>query len=185
MLTTTYFSFRGEIYFQCFGIAMGSPVSPLVANFFMEWLEGEVNTKATSDIKPRMWKRYVGDVLAIISVGKSDELNLYLNSIDQTGNIKCTCEQPSNNSIAFLDTLITRESNGHITTTVYRKATHTNQYLNYTSHHPLQHKLSVPRTLLHRCDTIVSNKKDQKTEIQNIKTALTTCVVTLTGQSTK
>ena len=74
-----------------------------------------------------------------------------------------------------MDTLITKESNGHITTSVYRKATHTNQYLQFSSHHPLQHKLSVPRTLLHRCDTLVSNARDKKTEMHNIKTALKNC----------
>ena len=36
---TTYFSFRGQLFKQTFGTAMGSPVSPILANFFMEWLE--------------------------------------------------------------------------------------------------------------------------------------------------
>ena len=31
-LTTTYFSFRGNLYKQNFGAAMGSPVSPIAAN---------------------------------------------------------------------------------------------------------------------------------------------------------
>ena len=39
VLTTTYFSFRGEIYKQNFGAAMGSPCSAIIANIFMEWLE--------------------------------------------------------------------------------------------------------------------------------------------------
>ena len=34
--TTTYFSFRGQLFKQKFGTAMGSPVSPTLANFFME-----------------------------------------------------------------------------------------------------------------------------------------------------
>ena len=32
-------TFRGVMYQQMFGAAMGSPVSPLLANLFMEWLE--------------------------------------------------------------------------------------------------------------------------------------------------
>ena len=36
VLTTTYFTFRGVIYKQKFGAAMGSPVSPIIANLFME-----------------------------------------------------------------------------------------------------------------------------------------------------
>ena len=40
-LTTTYFSFRGKIYQQLFGAAMGSPVSPITCNLYMEFLEQE------------------------------------------------------------------------------------------------------------------------------------------------
>ena len=39
ILTTTYFTFRCRIYRQLFGTAMGSPVSPTVANMFIEALE--------------------------------------------------------------------------------------------------------------------------------------------------
>ena len=38
-LTTTYFRFRGQLYRQKFGAVMGSPVSPLVADIYMEHLE--------------------------------------------------------------------------------------------------------------------------------------------------
>ena len=41
ILSTTYFSFGGIIYKQRFGAAMGSLVSPTVANLFMENLEQE------------------------------------------------------------------------------------------------------------------------------------------------
>jgi len=39
VVTATYFTFRGVIYQQRSGTAMGSPVSPIIANLFMEWLE--------------------------------------------------------------------------------------------------------------------------------------------------
>ena len=38
-LKTTYFSFQGQFYEQVEGAAMGSPVSPIVANFYMESFE--------------------------------------------------------------------------------------------------------------------------------------------------
>ena len=38
-LNNTYFMAQGELYLQKEGAAMGSPVSPIVANIFMEWFE--------------------------------------------------------------------------------------------------------------------------------------------------
>ena len=38
-LKNTYFSFQDQFYEQVEGAAMGSPVSPIVANLYMEYLE--------------------------------------------------------------------------------------------------------------------------------------------------
>ena len=38
-LKNTYFSFQGQVYEQVEGVAMGSPVSPIIANLYMEYLE--------------------------------------------------------------------------------------------------------------------------------------------------
>ena len=37
-LKNTYFSFQGQFYEQVEGAAVGSPVSPIVANLYMEYL---------------------------------------------------------------------------------------------------------------------------------------------------
>ena len=39
----------------------GSPVSAIVANLLMEWLEGEAIATVPMDIKPKLWRRYVDD----------------------------------------------------------------------------------------------------------------------------
>ena len=50
--------------------------------------------------------------------------------------IRFTMEIEKYNTIPFLDTSFSRDSNGLLITTVYRKPTHTDQYLAYDSHHP-------------------------------------------------
>ena len=154
--TTTYFSFRGQLFNQKFGTAMGSPVSPILANFFMEWLEQQAIATTPIDCKPKLWKIYVDDILEIIKRRKVEALTGHLNGIDETNSIKFTHESEKNGQMQFLDTLISRREDESIKLLVYRKATHTDQYVSFQSHHPPQHKLAVIRTLLERDDSIVT-----------------------------
>jgi len=93
MVTTTYFSFRGVIYQQMFGATMGSPVSPLLANLFMEWLEKQAIATTLVECKPKFWKRYVDDVLELIKKGQVRNLMNHINTIDPTGNNKFTYDE--------------------------------------------------------------------------------------------
>jgi len=92
VLTTTYFAFRGEIHRQMFGTAMGSPVSPLLANMFMEQLEGKLSATVPEDLRSKLWKRYVDDTLDAIKRGTVDKLAEFLNNLDDSGSIKFTYE---------------------------------------------------------------------------------------------
>ena len=175
VLTTTYFLFRGTIYKQRFGAAMGSPVSPVVANLYMEFLEQQAIATAPISCRPRLWKRYVDDILEIVNKDQVDNLTDHLNQTDPTDSIKFTYEKESNNSIPFLDTLIVRKPDGSVKLLVYRKATHTDQYLNFSSHHPIHHKLGVVRTLLDRMNSVVTEDKDKELEEDKIRSALSRC----------
>jgi retron-type reverse transcriptase len=63
VLTSTYFCFNGQLFEQTDGVAMGSPLSPVIANFFMEDFEERALNQATH--KPTCWYRYVDDIFAI------------------------------------------------------------------------------------------------------------------------
>ncbi|XP_072048298.1 uncharacterized protein [Amphiura filiformis] len=156
-------------------MAMGSPLSPLACNIFMEWLEQKAISTAPDSCRPRLWKRYVDDVLEIIRRGQVDNLTDHLNSIDPTGSIKFTYEQEQDGSIPFLDTLITRKPDGSVKLSIYRKKTHTDQYLQFSSHHPLHQKLGVVRTLLDRSESLVTEETDRQKEETNIREALSGC----------
>ena len=47
-LTTTYFSCDNKMYEQIEGVAMGSPLSPVITNFFMELFEQVYRVLSTS-----------------------------------------------------------------------------------------------------------------------------------------
>ena len=59
--------------------------------------------------------------------------------------------------------------------TVYRKPTHTDQYLQWDSHHHLSAKFSVIQTLSHRASTMCSNPELLQKEKELIRKALTKC----------
>ena len=88
-LRSTYFSFGGNLYEQKEGVAMGSPVSAVVANLYMEFFE-ELALE-TVPTRPRLWKRYVDDTFCVIRKGSTKELLRHLNGVRLT--IKFTVEQ--------------------------------------------------------------------------------------------
>ena len=49
-LKNTYFSFQDQFYEQAEGTAMGSPVSPIVANLYMEYLEQKALSTAPTPL---------------------------------------------------------------------------------------------------------------------------------------
>ncbi|XP_019627820.1 PREDICTED: uncharacterized protein LOC109472449 [Branchiostoma belcheri] len=150
---------------------MGSPVSPVLANLFMEWLEQEAIATAPISCRPKLWKRYVDDVMEIVKKGVHQDLTDHLNNIDPTGSIQFTHEEEKDNTLPFLDTLLVRKGDGTVKLLVYRKSTHTDQYLNFKSHHPLHQKLGVIRTLMDRCNSVVTEEEDKERETQHIRRA--------------
>ena len=82
-----------------------------------------------------------------------------------------THEIETDNTIPFLDTLLERKEDGSVVK-VHQKKTHTNQYLAFNSHHPLYQKMGVARTLLKRCEEIVTKDEERKEERNTIKSAL-------------
>ena len=60
---TTYFGMGFDIYRQEEGLAMGSPLSPVLANIFMEYFE-EMALGSTS-LKSSIWLRYVDDTFIL------------------------------------------------------------------------------------------------------------------------
>ena len=75
----------------------------------------------------------------------------------------------------FLDTLVIPQNDGSLLTTVYRKPTHTNQYLQWDSHHAISNRYSVFSTLLHRAKDICSTKEQLEEEHSHIQKVLTSC----------
>ena len=68
----------------------------------------------------------------------------------------------------FLDLNVERNGT-KIKTTVYRKPTHSDRYLNFDSHHSIQNKKAVIRTLVNRALTHTSSSQDLEKELNHLK----------------
>nr|VZI46870.1 unnamed protein product [Spirometra erinaceieuropaei] len=121
----TYFTFEGTTYEQVKGTPMGSPLSGFIAEAVLQ----KVETLVFADYKPKFWTRYVDDTFVIIKRQKVQEFHDVLNSVFP--DIQFTMEAEANNQLPFLDVLVHRKPNGHLKTTVYRKATNTRQILSF------------------------------------------------------
>ena len=73
--------------------------------------------------------------------------------------LTCSSYREKENTITFLDAAITGNSDGLLTTTVYRKPTHTVQYLAYDSHHPQSVKRGIVECLYDEANTSPQNRQ--------------------------
>lgn len=136
---------------------MGGPASTVVSEIYIE--AHQTTALVTSDRRPKVWKRFVGDVFAIIKRSHLEEFHKQISSLHRQ--IKFTVELKQDGSFAFLDNLV-KCKNGTISVLVYLKATHTDQYLNFKSNHRKSCKGSVISSLLNRANSVVSAKKERK-----------------------
>jgi len=111
------------------GVAMGSPLAPVLANLFMGhheniWLE----TYRVSKIS--FYRRYVDDTFFVFET-EQDAL-LFFDFINtRHPNIRFTMEKEVDHKLPFLDVFIHNHSPGPPTTTVFRKKTFTGLLTNY------------------------------------------------------
>ena len=98
---------------------MGSPISPIVANLFMEDLD--IKAINASPCHPSLWKRYVDDTFTIIKTAHRSSFLEHINSIDP--NIQFSSEDSRRDgSMPFLDILITPKEDGRLSTFSLQKA---------------------------------------------------------------
>ena len=122
---------------------------------------------------PSLWKRYVDDTSTITKTAHRSSFLDHINSIDP--NIQFTSEDSRGDGpMPFLDILITPKEDGRLSTSVYRKPTHTDLYLQWDRQHTIPSKYSVVGTLYHRATTICSSPQLLQEE-QHLFQALRRC----------
>ena len=108
-------------------------------------------------LPPQLWLRYVDGIFVI---QWADHCHHFLQQINsQDPHIQFTIEDSKEDGcIPFLDTLVSCGPNNTLTTTVYHKHTHMDQYLHWDSNYFLADKHSMCKTLSHRASIVCTSQ---------------------------
>ena len=145
-----HFSYNGDIYTQADGVAMGSPLGPVLAGIFMVELERTILPTLREHMSP--WKRYVDDTISYIKEESIEHVLSKLNGYHD-------------------DTEFTKKMmvSYEVETTVYRKSTNNDIYLHWQSFSPTTWKRGTLQTLVSRAFKVCSNDQHLQNEIKHLK----------------
>ena len=169
-LLDTYFFFDNSLYKQVDGLAMGSPIAPILANIFLCFHESRWLDDCPLNFKPKLYRRYVDDSFLIFrDISHVDLFLNYLNS--KHPNIQFTKEIENNCHLPFLDLDIKKE-NCSLSTSVFRKHTFTGLCMNFNSFSPFIYKINLIKTLIFRTYFLSSNYFNIHLDFEKVKSFL-------------
>ena len=157
----------GSLYLQVEGVAMGSPLGPTFANFYMGHLEKLILSNDNSP--PSIYTRYVDDIF--LQVESVEQLIDLRERFQNNSVLKFTYELSVQNKLPFLDVLV-EPKNKRFHTTVYHKPTNHGVCLNAHSECVERYKKSVVINYLNRAYKITGNWHDFHNEVVHIKQML-------------
>lgn len=156
----TAFSYNNTIYEQIDGVSMGACLGPVLANIIMTELEKAVVDDLIQKGLIKFYARYVDDTLLLVKPEDTDEILRRFNKFHK--NLKFTVDKFENCVPHFLDLEIHPDG-----VSIYRKDTHTAQFVNYNSYTKFNHKVAWMRSLVTRAKRLCSPSK-LKEEIKKI-----------------
>ena len=158
---------NGKIFKQIEGVAMGSPLGPLFANFYMGYLE-EI-TFSNSNNKLPIYARYVDDIF--IKYHSEEDLQKLKTNLEEKSVLKFTVEKSIDNKLPFLDVMISKKENT-FHTEVFHKKTDKGQCLNSNSECPDKYKDSVIKNYIKRAFKLSTTWESFHNELIHIKQML-------------
>ena len=140
------------MYKQIDGVAMGSPLGPILANIFVGYLESKLFLNCKS---PLMYLRYVDDTFVMFE--NRQESSSFLNDLNNLHkNLSFTKEEEHNNSLNFLDVCVQRSVEGELLTKIHRKLNSEALYVPWASFGPVKQKLGVLTGMVKRFTRLCS-----------------------------
>ena len=142
----THFLFDGSFYDHIDGVAMGSPLAPVLANLFMGHHEMKWPDTFPSEIL--FYQRYVDDTFCLFHT-ESDALLFFDFINSRHPNIRFTMEAESDKKLPFLDIYVDN-TGPMVVTRVFRKKTFTGLLTCFFSFASFSYKIGLVKTLVDR-----------------------------------
>ena len=114
------FTFNNRLYKRTDGVAMGSPLGPLLADVFVAKLEQTTLSKTIEQLD--QYVRYVDDTFVVCSRRLSTR-NLLKNMNKGHQALEFTLEEERDDRLAFLDVEVIRRFDDTISTRMHHKST--------------------------------------------------------------
>ena len=129
--------FNYKLLKQVDGVAMGSPLGQLFANFFLGFLEQKYFTECNY-VKPKFYVRYVDDTFVLFNDrSHTEQFVAYLNILHK--NLKFTYEIENNLMLSFIGVNVLKIDTGFMSS-IHYKQTHKGLYTNFCSNLPDTYK---------------------------------------------
>jgi hypothetical protein len=139
ILSENYFvTPSGIIYHQIRGLAMGTPIAPLLANIYMYSLE--LSCLGINKIQPIIYKRYIDDIFMIFNKKDEELIGCYLNAITENTSSLTFTTKIHNSKIEFLDLVLYKgqrwRSSNILDLRTHEKELNKYLYIPWSSGHP-------------------------------------------------
>ena len=151
----TAFLSGGKIYQQIDGVSMGASLGPVLANIIMTELERVVVDRLVRSGLIKFYGRYVNDTLLLVKPEDVDGILGEFNSYHK--NLEFTVDKFEDCIPHFLDLEIHRDG-----LSIFRKETHTAQFVHHDSFTRWNHKVAWIRSLTNRAKKLCSPSKLSK-----------------------
>jgi hypothetical protein len=170
VLNQNYFEFDGKYFSQTDGLAMGSPLSGVLADVYLNHIENKFifSDKNKSRNKILFYHRYVDDTLLLFNgnARQLSSLHDYLNNLSPK--LKFTLELENLNKINFLDVTV-EKTNNKLDFSIFRKPTTSSQTIHAMSYHPYSQKFAAYNSMVHRLLNMPLSLENYNKEVRIIK----------------
>lgn len=170
LVDNNYFTYNNKFYHQNYGMPMGNPLSPTIADIVLDTLLDNVIAELKKiGVNIKCISKYVDDLFAVIKRKDEDIIMKMLNSYHNR--IQFTIEKEKNMQIPYLDIKIIKD-NEKLITNWYTKTIASGRFINYHSTQPMNMKINTAKNFVNKVFQL-SDDRFKKENIEKTRKILT------------